>query len=51
MKLKKNGSLSFLGIKMNRDNKKFVTSVYGKPICNSILQPIFKSYVCSLIDT
>ena len=51
MKLKKNGSLSFLDIKMNRDNKKLVASVYRKPIRNSILQPIFKFYVCSLIDT
>ena len=50
-----NGWLSFLDIKINRETKKFVTSVYWKPIFSGAFTN-FESFVCkyykrSVIDT
>ena len=35
--MEQNGSFSFLDIKMNRENNKFVTSVYQKPALEFLL--------------
>ena len=55
LKLKKRGSLSFLDIKVSRENKKFVTSFYRKPTFSRVFTNFesFNSKSCgySLIDT
>ena len=41
---KKHGSLSYLDVKINRQNNKFVTSVYRKPTCSGVFTH-FESYI------
>ena len=52
--MKQNGSLSFLDIKISRENNKFVTSVYRKTTFSRVFTNfesfISKCYKCSLID-
>ena len=52
--VEQNGPLSFLDIKTNRKNKKFVTPVYLKPkfsgVCTNFESFVSKSYKRSLID-
>ena len=53
--MEQNGSLSFLGIKINCENNKFVTSVHRKPTFSGIFTN-FESFIsryskCSLIST
>ena len=53
-KMEQKGSLSFLGVKINRENNKFVTSVYRKPTFSGVFTNfesfISKCYKRSLID-
>ena len=53
--MKQNGSLSFLDIKINRENNKFVTLVYQNPTFSGVFTNfgsfISKYYKRSLIDT
>ena len=49
------GSLSFVDIKISRENNKFVTSVYGKPTFSGVFTN-FKSFIpdiykCGFIET
>ena len=43
-KIEENGSLSFLDIKINRENNKFMTSVYCKPTFSQILKVLYQIY-------
>ena len=53
--MEQNGSLSFLNIKINLENNKFVTSVYQKPAFSGAFTNfesfISRYYKRSLIDT
>ena len=53
--IEENGSLSFLDIKISRENNKFVTSIYRKPTFSGVFTN-FESFIrdiykCRLIET
>ena len=54
-KIENENSISFLDIKISRDNNKFTTSVYRKPTFSRVLTNfgsfILKSYKCNLLFT